>query len=134
MKTYYQSAINLNKDLRGIDYATPTNLYIALSTTPIFRDGSGITEPSTSYGYARVQVPTGTTSWSVPTQGTVSNNIDIQFPEATNSWGTITHIAVFDSLTGGNMRYFEALPAAKIVQENATVMFRTGSLKFTVSE
>lgn len=132
MKTYYQSNINLNKDLRNIDYTPPTTLYVALSTTPISRDGSGIVEPNTSYGYARVPVATGTTTWSAPSQGVVYNNVDIQFPEATNSWGTIIYVAIFDALTGGNMRYFEALPSSKIVQENATVMFKAGALKFVV--
>ena len=133
MKTDYQGNLNLNKDLRNIDYTPPTNLYLALSTTPISKDGTGIVEPSKSYGYSRVAIPIGSTSWSVPSQGISYNNIDIQFPEATNSWGTIVAVALFDAETGGNMRYYEALPSAKVVQQNATFMFKTGALKFVIN-
>ena len=130
MKTYYQSNLNLNKDLRGIDYTQPATLYIGLSTTPIYRDGSGITEPSTSMGYERVAVATNSSNWSVATNGTLYNNIDLQFKESTNEWGTITYVFMSDAQTGGNVRYFEALPKARLVQENSTLMFRAGSLKF----
>ena len=60
----------------------------------------------------------------------MSNNVDLAFPEATNDWGTITYVAVFDSATGGNMLYYEALTKSRIVQENATLMFKAGALKF----
>ena len=130
MKTYYQSNRELNFNIRGVPYTPPTTLYVALSTTPIYRDASGIVEPSTSMGYARVSVGVNTTNWSVASNGTLSNNVDLAFPEATNDWGTITYVAVFDSATGGNMLYYEALTKSRIVQENATLMFKAGALKF----
>ena len=130
MKTYYQANLNLSKDFRGVDYTQPPTLYIGLSTTPIYRDGTGVTEPSSSMGYTRVAVPTNTTSWSVATNGSLSINIDATFPEATNDWGTVTYVFLSDSATGGNIRYYEALAKSRIVQQNATLMFRAGSLKF----
>ena len=130
MKTYFASNRELNYNIRNVPYTPPANLYIALSTTPIYKDGTGCTECSTSMGYARVSVATNTSNWSVASNGTLSNNIDLTFPEATNDWGTITYVAVFDAPTGGNMLYYEALPKSRIVQQNATLMFKAGSLKF----
>ena len=132
MKTYYQANRNLNYDLRSVPYSPPSNLYVGLSTTPIFADGTGITEPSSSMGYARVPVATNTTNWSVASNGTLSNNVDITFPEATNDWGTVTYVFLADAQnnSGGNVLYYEALVKSRIVQQNATLIFKAGALKF----
>ena len=39
------------------------------------------------------------------TEGQTSNNTDILFPIAGESWGAITHIGIFDSATGGNLLF-----------------------------
>lgn len=39
------------------------------------------------------------------TGGQTSNNADILFPIAGESWGAITHIGIFDSDTGGNLLF-----------------------------
>lgn len=38
-----------------------------------------------------------------PAEGQTSNNADILFPIATESWGSITHIGIFDA--GGNLLF-----------------------------
>ena len=40
-----------------------------------------------------------------PNEGQTSNNADILFPIAGESWGAITHIGIFDSVTGGNLLF-----------------------------
>lgn len=40
-----------------------------------------------------------------PSDGQTSNSADILFPIATETWGDITHIGIFDSLTGGNLLF-----------------------------
>ena len=40
-----------------------------------------------------------------PNEGQTSNNADILFPIAAESWGAITHIGIFDSATGGNLLF-----------------------------
>ncbi|WP_077369718.1 phage tail fiber protein [Anaerosalibacter sp. Marseille-P3206] len=39
------------------------------------------------------------------TEGQTSNNADILFPIAAESWGPITHIGIYDSLNGGNLLF-----------------------------
>lgn len=39
------------------------------------------------------------------TEGQTSNNADILFPIAGESWGPITHIGIYDSLSGGNLLF-----------------------------
>lgn len=41
----------------------------------------------------------------VASEGQTSNNADILFPIATESWGSITHIGIYDSLTNGNLLF-----------------------------
>lgn len=40
-----------------------------------------------------------------PNEGQTSNNADILFPIAGESWGSITHIGIFDSATEGNLLF-----------------------------
>lgn len=37
-----------------------------------------------------------------PSDGQTSNNADVLFPIAGESWGDITHIAIYDALSAGN--------------------------------
>lgn len=131
MKTYYQSNANIDNDFGRVSYTPPTILYLGLSTTPIARDGSGITEPSASTGYSRVAIQNTKTSFTNAVNGELSNSIDISFPESTGSWGTITYIFLSDAATGGNIRYYEALSSPRQVQPNSTIMFRQQTLKFS---
>ncbi len=83
-----------------------TNCYMALSTTTINADGTGITEPSGN-GYERAMVGYGTQSYTqkmgTPSSGTVTNTDIIFFPEATGDWGEIVAFALYSAQTGGTM-------------------------------
>ncbi len=57
------------------DPAIPTTYYIGLSTTTPNTNGSGVDEPSTDAGYARVQL----TTLSEPLDGVVTNSQAINF-------------------------------------------------------
>lgn len=111
----------------GISAYTQPSLYVALSTTDPTDAGTGITEPSGD-GYARV----AHSGWS-RSGDTVSNSSEVTFPQATASWGTITHFAVFDALTGGNMVAHGALASGgEAVNTDATPKFAVGDLSFTL--
>lgn len=51
-----------------------------------------------------------------PKLGETYNHQDIQFPTATEDWGWITHIAIFDSKENGNMILFSALDFKKEIR------------------
>ena len=109
---------------RGQAFTPPATHYFALFTAAP-SDAGGGTEV---YGgsYARVGVSSSLANFagtqsaasvtaSSGTSGTTSNNNAITFPTPTANWGSITHVAVFDALTGGNMLWQGALSAAKTV-------------------
>lgn len=130
-KTYIQSNANLDFDFGKTTYAPASTYYLGLSTTPIDKNGLGATEPSTSSGYKRVAIPNNKSSFTQANNGELKNSITIDFPESTAAWGTITHYFLADSITGGQIRFFEAFAAPRQVAESSTVMFRPQTLTFT---
>lgn len=102
----------------------PTAWYIGLFTDAPSESGTG-TELSGS-GYAR-QSATFTVSGD-----TASNSGAIEFPEATGSWGTITHAAVFDAVTGGSMIAKGALTASKTIGSGDILRIAIGGFDVTL--
>ncbi len=109
-------------------YAMPT-IYVALSTADPLETGAGLAEPSGN-GYAR-QATAGD-DWNAAASGATDNASAIVFAEATGSWGTLTHFALFDAISGGNMIGYGALTVSKVVTSGDTVSFAAGALDATL--
>lgn len=113
------------------DPAIPSDYYLGLSSTLPQKDGTGVTEPSTSgTAYARVQL----TTLSDPVNGTVTNEDVISFPKSTDTWGTLPYFVVFDSASGGNLCLYDELEASRTVESNTVVAFEVGGLSLTVTD
>ena len=108
---------------------TPPTIYVALSTADPTDDGSGLSEPSGN-GYARVQ--TAANDWNAAIASGANHRIDnannIVFPEATGNWGTISHFALFDAASAGNMLAHGQLSQPKQVTTGDTAKFAAGDL------
>lgn len=112
-------------------YTMPT-AYVGLSTTDPTDDGSGMAEPS-GMGYTRVATAGG--DWNAASGGANSNANDVTFPEASGDWGTITHFALFDAASGGNMLIHGSLTTSKHVESGEIAKFAGGTpgdLAFTL--
>lgn len=103
----------------------PTSWYIGLFTTDPGETGSG-TEVSGG-SYARTAV-----TFTV-TGDTASNSADVEFAAATASWGTVTHLAVFDASTGGNIIAYGALSASKAIGTGDIFRVAAGDLDITLN-
>ena len=126
--TTYQ-ANRLNDYLFGSTSFTPNGTYyIGLSTTAINAAGTGVTEP-TGGGYQRVAVTNNKTNFTDSTGGIVQNKVQFECPESTTAWGTITHVFIADSLTGGNILYYDALTTPRTVQTATILLFAINSMK-----
>ena len=80
------------------------------------------------YGYARREI-----TFSV-TGDVATNTTAIEWPAAAGgSWGTITHIAIFDAITGGNMTVTAQLSASIAVPAGSVVKIPTGDLAITIN-
>jgi len=111
--------------LRNQAYTPPETVYLALFTTAT-DDAGGGTEVSGG-AYARQAVTLGAASG-----GHSENSADITFPTAAADWGTVTHVALMDALTGGNMLMHTPLDASKTVNNGDTFKISAGDLDVTV--
>jgi hypothetical protein len=103
----------------------PTAWYVGLFTAAPGEAGGG-TEISGS-GYARQSA-----AFTV-TGDLATNSAAIEWPTATGSWGTITHIAVFDALTAGNMLVYATLTASKTIASGDVLRIPSGDLDITLN-
>lgn len=109
-------------------YSPPATLYVALSTADPLDTGAGIAEP-VGNAYQRVGVTAAT--FSAASGGVKTNTATISFPQATGSWGTITHFAIFDDQSTGNFLAHGNLTTAKPVNTDDTASFAAG--QFTLN-
>ena len=108
---------------------TPPTIYVALSTLDPTDDGLGLSEPGGN-GYSRKQTSAG--DWNTASGGALDNANEIAFNEATGSWGTITHFALMDAASGGNMLAHGALGESKTIGSGDTAKFTAGDLNVSL--
>lgn len=103
----------------------PTAWYLGLFTSDPTETGTAGTEV-TGGGYVREAV-----SFTV-SGNTATNSAAIEWSPATASWGTVTHIAIMDALSGGNMIASNALTAAKAIGIDDIIRVPAGDLDITL--
>lgn len=125
MSNYLENAL-INATLRNTSYTSPTTVYLALYTSDPTDADTG-TECSGS-GYARQAITFG-----APSNGVSTNSAAIEYAQAGNSWGTITHVGIRDALTTGNLLYHTALDASKTIATGDVFRVAAGSLSVTLA-
>lgn len=116
----------LDHVLGTTSYTAPANVYIGLFTSATNAAGGG-TE-CTGGSYSRKSM-----SFDAAAAGAVDNPSAVEFSTATGIWGTITHTAVFDSVSGGNMLAQTALTASKAIGVGDVFRFQAGDFDVTLS-
>jgi hypothetical protein len=107
----------------------PTAWFVGLFTAAPSDTGGG-TEVSGS-GYAREATGTITVSG---TATTATNAAAIEFdPASGGNWGTITHAAIFDASTGGNMIAWAQLTTSRTINDGDVFRIPAGSLTVTLT-
>jgi len=101
---------------------------IALSTTTPTAAGGNISEPAASAGYERALASDGYFSTSGHDR-TIKNTKYVYFPEATESWGTITYMCV---MVGSSLRYFGALNTPVTVPANTVPLFKPEAISISL--
>jgi len=107
----------------------PTAWYVGLFTAAPGETGGG-TEVSGN-GYDRKVTGTITVSG---TATTATNSAAIEFdPADGGDWGTITHAAIFDAETGGNMLAYAELTTARTINDGDVFRIPASSLTITLT-
>ena len=129
---YLELAV-LDHLLGGADFTRPGTVYFALFTSNPNETNTG-TEVSGG-GYARAAVTNNSTNFpaatTISTVGTKMNATAITFPQASGSWGTVTHFAIFDAATAGNMLIYGTLTTSRAVTTGDTPKFLASAFSLT---
>jgi hypothetical protein len=128
--TYLQTA-RLNQALRGIVFVPPTNTYLALFTADP-TDAANLGVELVDAGYARLALGTAT-GWGAPAaasgSGMQSANLNqLTFGAVQTAPVTITHFAVMDAASAGNMLYHGPLAQAKVMQVSDVLQVAAGQI------
>lgn len=116
----------LNWLLTGGSATRPTAWYLALFTSNPDEDGSGTEVSGVGTAYER-QTAAFTVSGN-----TASNSAAIEFPTATASYGTVSHVGVYDAETSGNLIAYAALTTSKVIDTGDVLRVPASDLDITL--
>ncbi len=114
----------------SIDYAPDAQMQVGLATTAPTVGGS-FTEP-VGGSYGRVTFDNDGTSWSGSSAGQKTHAAAFNFPDATGSWGTVTHWGLFDGV-GDTLVAFGALTTPQAVGSGDRVRFGPGAITIAIT-
>ena len=124
MSNFLENAL-VNATLRNTTYTSPATVYVALFTTDPTDAASG-TEVSGG-SYARTSV-----AFAAPSNGASASSADCTFPTCTSTWGTVSHIGIFDASTSGNLLYHTPLDTSKTIETGDIFKIASASLTVTL--
>lgn len=123
----------LDHVLTSTGYTAPTTRYLAL-----FNNTSGnaatnleagtLTDEVAGTSYARQAV-----AFSAASGGSSATSGTVTFPAAGSSWGSVTHVAVMDALTSGNVLFWGAVTTPKTIDSGDTFQVSTGNLTVSLA-
>lgn len=129
MKTIYQANLDLSRLFGNTNYAVPATYYIGLSTNATINEAN-FTEPIGN-NYARVSLANNTSNFTTASNKSIATNTAITFNTSSGDWGTAYAVGIFDSLSGGNLLFYQELTANRSVPNGTTLKFAAGALTFT---
>ena len=114
-------------------FTSSATLYLALFTAVTgLEANSPSAEISTSgTAYARKAVAFSAATGTNPTTSVTSGTVT--FDPATSSWGTVTHIAVMDASTSGNVLFYGAVTTSKTIDSGDTFQVSSGNLTISLA-
>ncbi len=107
-------------------YTSPTTVYVSLHTANPDEDASGTEVSTVGTAYAR-QAGSFTVSGN-----TATTNAAIEYATATADFGTVSHVAIWDASTAGNMLAYAALTTSKAISTGDVFRIPAGDLDITL--
>ncbi len=107
-------------------------LYIGLFNSNIYN----LTEiPQRNSNYNRIEMGPG--EWfylNKNTRDTITNAVEIIFPDANWDWGIITHFGIFDSPQKGKLLVTGKINVASIVTKDDKIKFNVGNISIPLEK
>jgi hypothetical protein len=132
---YLEDAL-LDHVLRNTAYTSPSAVYVGLFTegdsagdnNDLLEEGT-LTNEISGNGYARVAA-----TFSAASGGSITTSANVTFAAASGGdWGTITHIAILDAASAGNVLFYGTLTTSKTIQDGDTFQITSGNLTVTLA-
>jgi hypothetical protein len=122
----------LDHTLGGTAYSQPAALYLGLfkndSTNAAANLEAGtLTDEVSGGSYARKAI-----TFNAASGGSADNSNTVTFDTATADWGTITHIAVMDAASAGNVVYWAAVSTTKLIESGDTFQLSSGNMTISL--
>jgi hypothetical protein len=129
----------LNHVLTATAYTQPSQRFLAL-----FTNTSGNAATNLEAGTLTDEISTSGTAYArqaatfnaASAAGGVTSSTTaatITFPTATANWGSVTHVAVMDAATGGNVLFWGAVTTAKTIESGDTFQVTAGNLAISLA-
>lgn len=121
----------LDHVLTSTSYSSPNaSLYLALFTSDggLENNTSGSQTEISGGSYTRKAI-----AFSAASGGSSSNNATVTFDAATANWGTITHVAVMDASSAGNVLFWGAVTTSKTIESGDTFQVSSGNLTISLA-
>jgi len=125
----------LDHVLTATGYTAPTTRYLAL-----FTNTSGSAAANLEAGTLSDEVTTSgsaygrkTITFAAASGGSSASNATVTFDTATANWGTITHVAVMDAETSGNVLFYGAVTTSKTIETGDTFQVSSGNLTISLA-
>lgn len=132
LSNYFEDKLN-DHVLVNTAFSKPATVYLSLHTAnPGETGGSEVSGGS----YARVSITNNNTNFPVcPSTGTPtkSNGQPFTFPTSSAVWGTVTHWALYDESSSGNMLAYGSFATPRYVASGKTLKVPTGGMTITLS-
>lgn len=116
----------LDHALATAAWTAPTNVYVGLHTSSPADDASGTGEISGN-NYSRKEA-----SFASATGGSASTSATITFDAASGTWGTISHIGIYDASSAGNLLFHGAVTTSKTIESGDTFQISSGNLSISL--
>ena len=125
----------LDHVLTATSYTAPTTRFLALFTNTSTNaatnlEAGTLTDEVTTSSSAYVRKAV---TFAAASSGTSASNATVTFDTATANWGTITHIAVMDASTSGNVLFWGAVTTPKTIETGDTFQVSSGNLTISLA-
>lgn len=123
----------LDHVLGNTAFTQPSSLYLGLFTNDSGNaatnlEAGTLTDEVSGGSYARKTV-----SFANASSGSCATDATVTFDAATANWGTITHVAVLDASTSGNVLFWGAVTTSKTIESGDTFQVSSGNLTVSLA-
>ena len=118
----------LDHVLGNTTYTPAATLYLGLWTADDGLEAGTVTSEVSGGSYSRQAI-----AFSAASSGSASNSATVTFTTATANWGTITHVAVMDASTGGNVLFHGSVTTSKTIESGDTFQVSSGNLTISLA-